>query len=374
MKKILHNIMIMVLFITICAFSACTKMDSTYKNYVVPGGLTYSGKANSPKVFPGLYRVKIAWLRGSDPSVTTAKVFWNNYLDSLIVTIPPTGDSISVIINNLLEKPYAFVIITYDGKGNKSIPVEVMGGSYGAKYQAQLLTQPVNSTMVNAQGKTTIQWGAADIANGAYASEVRYTDTLGNLKTQAFPTNVKTSDILDLHPNTSYQYRTMFKPDSISIDNFYTPYSVSGAFNFDKKDWRIVSYSDQYNGDNAASFIIDGIPEATRWHSNGSAYPHWAIIDMGAVRTINKFGVWRTTVDPSSGDPRAPILIQFLISMDNVTWTDLGRFNFNNLINGEQNFTMPASSIGRYFKFVGLAGQAGNDHYMTLGEISAYGF
>ena len=374
MKKILHNIMIMVLFIMICAFSACTKMDSTYKNYVVPGGLTYSGKATSPKVFPGLNRVKITWLRGSDPSVTSAKVFWNNYLDSLIVPIPPTGDSISVIIDNLLEKPYAFVIRTYDGKGNRSIPVEVMGGSYGAKYQAHLLTQPVNSTLVNAKGKATIEWGAADISNGAYATEVKYTDTLGNIKTKSFPTNLKKSEIFDLKPNTTYQYRTMFRPDSSSIDNFYTPYSTSGFFNFDKADWKIAGYSDQYSDDNGVKFIIDGIPEATRWHTNGSGYPHWAIIDMGTVRTVTKFGVWRTNRDAPGGDDRAPTKIQFLISMDNVTWTDLGQFNFNNLLSGEQNFTMPASSKGRYFKFVGLAGQPGRTQYMTLGEISAYGF
>jgi hypothetical protein len=59
--------------------------------------------------------------------------------------------------------------------------------------------------------------------------------------------------------------------------------------------------------------------------------------------------------------------------MDNITWTDLGQFDFNNLINGEHVYPMPTSPIGRYFKFVGLAGQPGNNQYMTLGEISAYG-
>jgi hypothetical protein len=58
-------------------------MDSTYKQYVVPGGLTYAGKPTSPKAYSGLNRIKIAWLRGADPSVVKAKIFWNNFADSL---------------------------------------------------------------------------------------------------------------------------------------------------------------------------------------------------------------------------------------------------------------------------------------------------
>ncbi|RXF71698.1 DUF4998 domain-containing protein [Arcticibacter tournemirensis] len=372
MKKIFSNtMMIVVLFLAFCALPGCTKMDSTYKEFVIPGGLTYAGKANSPKVYPGFNRVKIAWVRGSDPDVISARVFWNNFRDSTVVPIPPTGDTISVIIDNLQEKSYSFVIRTYDKKGNSSIPVEAIGGSYGEKYQSQLLTRPVNSTLSDTKGKITIQWGAADISNGAFASEVKYTDVNGDIRYQMFPTDLPTSEITGLKPNTGYQYRTMFKPDSLSIYSFYTAYSEAGFFNFDKKDWRVISYSDQYSdGDNAAANIIDGT-DGTRWHTNGSAYPHYATIDMGAVRTISQFGVWRTLFDTPNGDDRAPTRIEFLISMDNQNWTSLGEYAFNNSINGEQVFPISGSPKGRYFKFVGLRG---NNHFMTLGEISAYGF
>jgi len=346
-------------------------MDSTYKEFVVPGGLVYAGKANSPKVYPGLNRVKIAWLRGSDPDVVNARVFWNNFRDSAVVPIPPTGDTISVIINNLQEKSYSFVIRTYDKKGNSSIPVEVIGGSYGANYQSQLLTRPVNSTEGDVSGKITIHWDSADIANGAFASEVKYTDVNGNIRSKTFPTDLPTSEITGVKLNTSYQYRTMFKPDSLSIDSFYTAYSESGFFKFDRKDWRVIDYSDQYSdGDNAVVNIIDGT-DRTRWHTNGSAYPHYATIDMGAVRVISQFGVWRTLFDTPNGDDRAPTRIQFLISMDNQNWINLGEYTFNNSINGEQVFPISGFPKGRYFRFVGLTG---NNHFMTLGEISAYGF
>lgn len=369
MKKILYNVML--LFIITTVLSACTKMDDTYKEFVVPGGLVYAGKATSPRVYPGLNRVKVTWLRGADPDVVKAKIFWNNFMDSVVVAIPPIGDTIGVIIDHLAERSYSFVIRTYNTRGNSSIPVEVVGGAYGENYQSQLLTRPVNSTLVDAKGKIIINWGSADISNGAFASEVKYLDVNGNVKIKSFPTNLPTSEITDIKPRTGYQFRTMFKPDSLSIDNFYTGYSESGFFNFDKKDWSVISYSDQYSdGSNAAKNVIDGT-DATRWHTNGSPYPHYVTIDMGVVRTISRFGVWRTLFDTPNGDDRAPTRIQFLLSTDNQNWTSLGEFNFNNLINGEQIFQMPSAPVGRYLKFVGLAG---NNQYMTLGEISAYGF
>jgi hypothetical protein len=369
MKKILN--IGLIVFVASCFFAACTKMDATYKQYVVPGGLTYAGKATSPKAYSGLNRIKIAWLRGSDPSVVKAKIYWNNFADSLAMDIPETGDTVSVMIDNLLEKNYTFVIRTYDQKGNSSIPVEVVGGSYGEKYQAQLLTRPVNSTVINNKGKLTINWGGADVSNGAYASEVKYTDVSGKVKTQIFPVELKTSDILDIKPNTGYEFRTIFRPDSLSIDNFYTSYSDGGIFAFDKKDWKIIAYSTQHSdGDNAVINFIDGT-EATRWHTCAgcSSYPHFATIDMGVDRIITQFGVWRTTFE-TGGDDRGPDKFQFFTSNDNVTWTLQGTYDFNRLINGEQRYFTPNHPKARYFKFVGIQGP---QSYMVLGEISAYG-
>lgn len=354
--------------------AACTKMESVYDEYVIPGGLTYAGKATRPAVYPGLNRAKVAWLRGSDPSVVRATVYWNNYADSVAVPVPSGQDTISVLIENLVEKSYSFVIKTFDAKGNSSIPAEVFGAVYGEKYQAQLLTRPINSTLLDAQGKITIEWGSADISNGAKASEVRYTDVNDKVKVASFPATETKSIIADMKANTNYQFRTLFRPDSLSIDNFYTGYTSGSFYAFDKKDWKVVTYSDQFSaGDNAAANVITGT-DNDRWHTNGSAYPHWVTIDMGIERSIVKFGVWRTIYVSPNGDNRAPIRIQFLVSQNNVTWTDAGTYAFNNELSGEQAIQIPNLPKGRYFRFVGLAGAPGNAQYMTLGEISAYGF
>ncbi|WP_164849990.1 DUF4998 domain-containing protein [Mucilaginibacter limnophilus] len=347
-------------------------MDSAYKNYVVPGGLTYAGKATKPKAYSGLNRVKVAWLRGADPSVVKAKVFWNSFADSISVDIPEIGDTISVMIDNLQEKSYTFIIRTYDAQGHSSIPVEVVGGSYGEKYQAQLLTRPVNSTVIKTNGAITINWGGADVSNGAFASEVEYTDVSGNVKHKLFPVESLTSEILDMKPNTNYKFRTLFRPDSLSVDNFYTGYTDGGLRSFDKKDWKIIDYSTQHSpGENAVINFIDGT-DGTRWHTCAgcSNYPHFATIDMGVERTITQFGVWRTTYAMPDGDDRGPDKFEFLTSIDNITWINHGSFNFNRLINGEQRYLLPENAKARYFKFVGTQGP---QSYMVMGEISTYG-
>ena len=177
MKKIIYYSIL--LFIVTGIFTSCKKMDSTYKEFVVPGGIIYPGKAVAPVVNSGHNRAKILWHRGVDPNVTRAGIFWNNYTDSVEVAIPPAGDTISTIIDNLPEGFYSFFIKTYDEAGNSSVPEEVLGTVYGEDYKASLLDRPVVSSEVDSQGLWTILWGSADISNGAIATEVIYTNTLG---------------------------------------------------------------------------------------------------------------------------------------------------------------------------------------------------
>lgn len=374
--KMIHWYSMIVLFITVFAFTACKEMDSTYKEFIVPGGLSYLGKATSPIVYGGHNRVKISWLRGADPNVIKARVFWNNYTDSVEINIPLTKDTISVIIDNLPEKPYTFEIRTYDEKGNFSIPVEVLGESFGEKYQAQLLNRPVNST--SEIGKSIrIAWGSADISNGAVASEIKYTDTTGMLRTLKVATDVNIYDILDYKKGNPYQYRSVFVPGGLAIDTFYTSFVQSGMFSLDKTFWKVIAYSSQYDATtNAAIQFIDG-SVATRWHSlispatGNNIYPnHYITIDMGAQRIISQFGVARSTYGTAAEWIRAPDKIKFEVSTNNINWTDLGVFDFNRFIDGEQSFNIPSSPT-RYIKFRGISGPY---TYMGIGEIWAYGF
>lgn len=370
MKNIICYLSLLIISIT--AIAGCKKMDSTYEQYIVPGGITYAGKANKAVAQPGKNRVRISWPKSSDPNVIKAKIFWNNFMDSVELDIPSTIDTVSYLIDNLEEKTYSFVVKTYDNKGNVSVPVELITASYGVNYQASLINRAVNVNTVSANGNTVkITWGGSDITNGAFATELLYTNMSGSESILTIPANVSATTITDYQLGSTYKFRTLFRPDSLAMDVFNTPYEVAGDFVFDKTEWKIVAFSTQHDaGSNAVKNFIDGT-DGTRWHSAAgpSRYPHFVTIDMGAVKTISRFGLWRTTFE-NGGDTRGPDKVQFLVSLDNVTWTDLGTYNFNRLINGEQSYPITNKSPGRYFKFVAVQGPENN---LVLGEISAYG-
>lgn len=342
-------------------------MDETYKQFIVPGGITYPGKVTSPFVSVGRNRVKISWLRGTDPSVKFAKIFWNSYTDSVKIPIPTTGDTISTIIENLPEKSYTFIIKTYDSAGHSSVPVEVLSATYGDKYQASLLSRPVNSAILNNEGNITIQWGGADISNGAFMTEVKYTDTLNNDQVKSFPVSDELSIIGGVKPGTALQYRTVYIPDSMSIDTFYTDYRKNTLFYLDKSSWSIIDFSTEYpRADTRVSRIIDGDP-TTRWHTwvGHTSYPEFVTVDMKVERTITNFEIFR-----DNGDDRACKTFQLFVSKDSTTWTDLGVFDFDPYIDAGQWYEIPSHPKARYWKFVGLTGTV---DYMVMGEINVYG-
>lgn len=369
MKTILKYLA--VLFIISCTFLACKKMDKAYQSFIVPGGITYAGKANTPIAHAGINRINLTWMRGSDPNVTRAKVYWNNYLDSMDVNYPASGSLISVMINNLVEKSYSFMIKTYDTKGNSSVPVEVIGNSYGSNYQSSILTRPVTLSILSpANDSLTINWQQADFSNGAYGMEIKYTNLAGNTLTKKLAAKDMQTIILDYKPGTVYDYRTVYLPDSLGIDTFYTTYSTENVSKkLSKTGWKVLAFSSQHTtAANAATNFIDGKTDS-RWHTYASnpvpPYPHYITIDMLTPKTISAFEVFRM-----KDDDRACDEFQLQVSNDNINWINLGSNSFNRRINDGQVYNVTSRPIARYFKFTGISGP---QIFMVMGEINVYG-
>jgi len=360
MKKLTY---ILIAGIVWC-LSSCKDMDSIYQDYIVPNGHTYPGKALNPIVYAGKNRVKVSWLKGSDPKVVRARVYWNNYTDSTDVNVPADKDTISCIIEDLPENTYSFFIRTFDEKGNISIPVEVRGSSYGVKYEAGILNRAINNAILT-ETTVKIEWGTIDTLS-AYATEIRYTNATGEIQTLRTMSNEAVSTISDIKRGTTFSYRTLYVPNHLAIDTFYTGFLENKEYFLNKSVWRIIGFSTQHSGAaNLASNVIDGNP-ATRWHTHATAsnFPHFVTVDMGIDRTITAFKIFRAT-----SDDRAFDTFQLFSSTDNANWIDLGVFRFNRFIDDGQYYAVPPTS-GRYFKFVGLSGP---NKFMVTGEINAYG-
>lgn len=348
-------------------------MDSSFKQYVVPGGIVYPAKATAALVSSGRNRIKIAWLRGADASVKRAKIYWNNKQDSLSLNIPSAVDTVSAIITNLQEKQYNFVVYTYDDKGNSSVPVELLGESFSTRYEASLLGRPLVSSETDANGVLVINWAAANISGGAYATDVKYTNTNNVVVTKRFLVAENTSTISDYKPGTLLQYCTVYLPGARSIDLFYTPYltqAVSQKIN--KKIWTVTADSHALtsklpNGPPAMA-IDDDL--STFWHTETTStrvYPHWLAVDMKKQVTITRIEM-ASVQDNAATSTFTAFSLQ--TSADGITWTPAATFNLV-LKQGIQSFNLPTPVKSQYVRIYATAGVS---YFASLAEFSIMGY
>lgn len=216
---------IILAFIFVLLYYSCGKMDDTYKEYVIPNGIIYPGKATSPFVSAGKGRVQVSWLKGTDPKVVKAKISWNNFTDSVEIKITQDLDTIRHMIQELEENSYTFIIKTYDTAGNVSIPVEISGNSYGQVYQSKLSNRRISSESVK-NDEWTINWDRGDEASGAIYSELFFKNNKNEDQTVIVPVDENITIISNFLAGSECRYRTVYLPESTAIDSFYTDYTV----------------------------------------------------------------------------------------------------------------------------------------------------
>jgi hypothetical protein len=226
MKKMLNiKLVLFLLVIGITALTSCTKMDD-FKKYVEDGEISYTGRVDSLKIRSGRNRVLIQGLFISDRKVTKCKIYWNSRQDSIIVPVVRTlaVDTLKMYVNNLFEGSYNFEIVTYDGAGNPSIPVVKSGVKvYGDNYEASLINMPTSD--VSLEGTTaTITWGGLDQTSGAQYMDVYHINTAGVKIRSKKLIKSATATLLDYKYRSTFDYRTVYLPDTMAIDTFYTAY------------------------------------------------------------------------------------------------------------------------------------------------------
>ncbi|RYG20515.1 MAG: DUF5013 domain-containing protein, partial [Chitinophagaceae bacterium] len=202
-----------------------TKEDD-YKKFAEGGEISYTGKLDSAKIWSGKNRVMVSGLFMADPKITYARIFWNNKADSVSIPVQKVNvvDTFSFVIENVTEGVHNFIIHTYDAAGNRSIPVYRTGRSYGARYEVSLFNRPIGSAITNQAGKTRIEWQGMDRLTGVFATEVEYTDINNKLVKVKTPIDSTGTTLEDFKPSSNIKYRTLFLPDTVSIDTFKTSY------------------------------------------------------------------------------------------------------------------------------------------------------
>ncbi|GAP72277.1 hypothetical protein SAMD00024442_29_6 [Candidatus Symbiothrix dinenymphae] len=300
MKKITYSL---VAIFSAVYFSACGDVDETYKEFVVPNGITYPQKAEALTVLEGRNRVRLQWLKGTDPKVVKAQVYWNNYTDSVNVDIAATDNIVSVDINNLSEDTYTFFVKTYDADGNVSVPVEVIGQAYGANYQSTLSSRAfIKFDFFPDRAELT--WGPANPA--AVSFVIKYLDSSGNPQEETVPADALLTSLTDYQIGSEFTTETRYRPTTRAIDTFLVTdvNSFPTELPLTKSSWANAALpGDSWLGAGGAtgdwSFekLWDGLEapsNANRSYASAGASPipqHFTI-DLGYKASLSRMQLW----------------------------------------------------------------------------------
>lgn len=208
----------------IAALASCTRMDD-YKDYVKDGEISYTGKIDSLKIYPGHNRVLITGLFISDPKVKSCRIYWNNRRDSVSVPVTRTTgvDTLRTILTGLEEGTQNFEFVTYDDLSNPSVVVRASANVYGDRYQASLINRPIADVELADNGNTTIRWGGLDKTLGRASVVINYTktDMTGAVVKKLYSDTSSVTVLPDYKYGSKFTYTTEFLPDTTAIDTFY---------------------------------------------------------------------------------------------------------------------------------------------------------
>ncbi len=298
-------------------FSACGPMDATYVDFIKDGKIVYPGKTDSMRVYPGKNRIGLSWLL-IDPNVVRTKIYWNNRADSVEISVEPSPgiDSMGIVLPDMAEGGYLFECFTYDNEGNQSIKVEVSGQVYGDLYTNSLLPKPIKRTVYGVD-TSRIYWGEAE--EGMIGTEVAYVSEGGALS-QIFVPAADTLTKLPGVEGVDFRYRTLFLPDTMAIDTFYTAFTTQPLIDPDANlaaGKPVIGSSTCSCGE--VQSITDTDPD-TYWQpleSDRSDFNVWATVDLGAIQRLNKAYIyWSESEDRVAGITG----FQLLVSDDGELW------------------------------------------------------
>lgn len=335
----LKNIYRFISFACVVSLFACSDMNDLHQDYLDQGEKINAPKVDSVFVRSGDGREQLD-LYYSAQRITKCKIYWNVRGDSINFELPSRGDSgVSLIMENMDENIYSFEIITYDKYNNPSLVVEATGRVYGDNYKSSL----INPSISNAEfvdGNAVIEWGNISPESGVVGVGMKYENKWNQLRDTFVVVNSSTSSNNIVLPNilrgSGFEYRTMFLPDELAIDTFYTEFQAKSV-KTDVTSMYLKNY--QY------PFIKD-VWDGNRW----GTLTEWITNDAMRSRDGGLYGGY----DGGYGDYQGGKCSSFGFER----WGS----GENSIINGKiyQTFVLPAGKYQYIFSFGGGNPQASN--------------
>ncbi len=366
----LFNVYIISILLLAGLIQSCSKMTDLQDKYMDEGETIYAAKVDSVFAYAGKERILLKMFIGTQ-RVEKVRIFWNDYKDSVDVSVGGQTGKFEKQLEKMAEKGYVFHFVNFDKFGNRSLPFELSAQAYGEYFQSNIVGRMVKDNMTcMTNGVLTINWLSP--VDKSLGCELKYINSEGEAIREIISNDVTSTIINDYA--SDLQYRTLFLPEPSAIDTFYTNYTPIKVVVEEKlshEGWTITGFDTEEPAEGApnglASAAIDG-NLGTFWHSQWAGanpgYPHWFSVDLGKEVTISSFEVYRR-----QGDGRGQTRHQFLYSTNGTDWNLFGTFSMDPYIDEGQKYSSAELPKARYIKYVALEGQG---FFAFLSELDVY--
>lgn len=262
----------------LAALVSCTSQDDIYKEFVKDGGLIYPAKAADVKSETGFNKVTLFWPVPKDPSVRSARIYWDNKTDSIDLNYSDFTDTVSVKIVNLDDRSYTFTIVNFDKFGNKSMESDLTATPYGKNWLSTHEERQFKHAWVDG---TTATVQLTESTSEMVATKFRYKNLDGEwveFGPRMTPREVNFK-LTNAMRGKYFEFSSGFLP-SDGRDTAWMEWTKSSypiVYPLDTKDWTVTATTGGTMGENTPDKIFDGIADANhRWHSTaGNNFPRY---------------------------------------------------------------------------------------------------
>ncbi|MBQ9309323.1 MAG: hypothetical protein IJ222_00480 [Bacteroidales bacterium] len=375
---------------------SCGKQDTVYKQFVVDGGRIYPAKPVNAVASAGFCRILVRWEAPMDPSLRTAKLFWDNYTQSREFNYSDYPDGvIETVIDNLEDRAYTFNIVNYDGAGNASLSEEVTTSPFGDGWLVSHAERSLVSALVDefsGNATVTMTQGTDEMV----ATKFRYRKNNGEtVESEVLKPEDNVIVIPDVMPGKSFEFISAYCP-SEGVDTVWasswSKSRVPFCYNVDRSRASVTVTSGQVRDAFYPSLILDGIKDdgACRWFSSNAAsnrntFPKILVIDThltGAnMMTFTNFTFY---MDPAAdAQTRRYIRAVNVYVSETALSPDDSNYSRNwgepvlsvslNQNEAVQSFVATEQKTGRYVAIV-FRNSYNSSGFIDLWEFEAHGF
>ena len=225
-----------------------------------------------------------------DPSIRTAKLFWDSYTFEKEFNYADYPDGVvQAVIDGLEDRSYTFEIVNFDEAGNKSLATELTTAPFGESWLVSHAERSVTSAKMDGEDAVILMTKSTDEMT---ATHFRYKNAAGQWIEG--PTMLPADREIRLpgaQKGKYFEYRSSYKPadgmdEVASVSWTKSPEPI--LYPLDTKGWKVSVTTDQEYSSYTADKIFDGIASSSnRWHSARSgaaakAFPKILSIDTAA--------------------------------------------------------------------------------------------